>query len=205
VTLAILGHFDPSPPTAVALRSHVEAALIPSGVTSMTSKYFSPDSLNLYDLSWPAIVPSEVHAWAALLADVIFRVPPYLIARCDDTAAGKVYVYEFQAKSPYPNWPPGYDRCHHAVTDVFLFDVASDLVPERHRNRWSMAVSELQSAWIQFCWGELPWEAATTDGGEAGLVYVLQDNKTWQSRQGISEVVSNTIAARWRALMSAAD
>ncbi|KPI43767.1 Lipase 3 [Cyphellophora attinorum] len=182
VTLAILGHFAPSPPTAVTLGNHVEAALIPSGVTSMTSKYFSPEMLN-----------------------VIFRVPPYLIAGYDDTAAGKVYVYEFQAKSPYPNWPPGYDRSHHAVTDVFLFDVASDLVPEQHRNRWSTAVSELRSAWIKFCWGELPWEAATTDGGEAKLAYVLKDNKTWQSRPIMGDFINDKIAARWEALLRVAD
>jgi hypothetical protein len=207
VTLAILGHFAPTPLNAEALKDHIETALVPSGVTATTARYFSARIMEFYELSWPSVVPAEIHAWAALLADIIFRLPPYLVAIAarDEwpPTAGKVYLYEFQAKSPYPNWRPGYDRSHHAVTDIFLFDVAADLVPEQHRNRWDMAVSELQSAWIQFCWGKLPWTAASMDSAET--VYGLQDDKTWQSWQDLSDLVGDRTIQRWEEMRGIAD
>ena len=211
MTKAILGGFDPTPPKNPVLSQQIHKSLVPSGLTSKTDDYFPSDLLSLYSLAYPADDASSIHEWAVYLADIIFRVPPYLIAEVLSTqhpsessatsTTGKIYLYDFKAKSPYPKWRPGYQKAHHAVTDIFLFNVAPDMVPDEHSMVWRLAVEQLQNAWIKFCWGALHWDAIGRDNVRIP-VYVLEDGYVWERKIGIDSVTDPEGAKRWKALLT---
>lgn len=72
-----------------------------SGITSRTEDFFSKAILDLYGLADSEQALSMTsQSFAELYADIVFRIPPYLVGL--DHRASKVFLYEFQAKNPYP-------------------------------------------------------------------------------------------------------
>jgi carboxylesterase type B len=161
--------------------------------------------------------PSNSFAnWADLIADITWRTPPLHVAstmkehreRIGLENAPPILVYEIAATNPYRDSPPTYKRANHAINDVMLFNPAEDQVPPEHLNDWKGAVGQIQGAWLNFCYGEAPWEpfdgVKGPDADGFGPVFVFQDGPRGKLCRSLAEVDRFQTAVRWRALLEVA-
>ncbi|KAK4150170.1 Alpha/Beta hydrolase protein [Chaetomidium leptoderma] len=157
---------------------------------------------------------TNIDGWAALIADVAFRIAPVYVAAeaskrrraAAAAAAGGIFVYEIAATNPFPKWAWGYGKANHGVNDVLLFDVAGDQVPAEHRDEWRPAAAALQAAWLDFCHGRRPWEplAAVGDGEKLGPVYRFENGGSGgRLCHSLEDLVGEKVARRWRAVLNA--
>ncbi|OJJ06436.1 hypothetical protein ASPVEDRAFT_32735 [Aspergillus versicolor CBS 583.65] len=138
--------------------------------------------------------------WAALAADVMFRLPPmYLASRYPNT---KMFIYEIAARNPFPNWKPSYGKANHGINDILLFNVAEDLVPAEHLSDWQGSVEQIQSAWLDFCYGLDPWaHFKTTENGDPGPFYKFRNGKDGQLCHSLEELLGQETAKRFKAIL----
>lgn len=161
--------------------------------------------------------PSNAFAnWADLMADVTFRTPPLHIAavmkdrhdRLGIEDAPPILVYEIRAANPFRDSPATYWRANHGANDVMLFNPAEDQVSPEHLDYWRGVVSQVQGAWLDFCYGGMPWEPyGGAKGPEAdgfGPVFVFQDGPRGKLCRYLAEIDGFQTAVRWRALLEAA-
>ena len=149
-------------------------------------------------------------AWANLLADMIFRVPPMYLAQAAASATadrvsdsgGKIFLYSIHATNPFPDWPTAYRRANHAINETFLFDVAPDKVPIEHRDEYRGTVAELQRTWIGFCYGKSPWSRALNG---AGPIYVFRNGIKSGECATIRAAEGDATERRWVAILEAAN
>lgn len=154
-----------------------------------------------YDLTSALEHPSfAMYKWAELLADVAFRVPPLHIAAHHPA---NVLLYEIRCKNPYEKWAWSFGRANHAVNDVFLFDVASDLVPEELQGPHAGNVAQIRAAWLDFCYGKLPWSPYRKQDHRIGPVHVFEHGENGRDAESLEEAVGETMAAQWRAVLKA--
>ncbi|PNP79285.1 hypothetical protein FNYG_07361 [Fusarium nygamai] len=146
---------------------------------------------------------------AGLMADVAFRTPPiysagvikkHQIAHGHDS---QVLLYDIQATNPYKNWSLGYKRANHGINDIFLFNPAEDQVPEEHLENWVATVGQIRAAWLDFCYGKMPWAPFEwrEDIGSLGGIYVFPDGGEGKLCKTLDEVDGAATATRWRALL----
>jgi hypothetical protein len=168
-------------------------------------KMLSPSVLEAYGASETLTTPGkDLETWAKLLADVVFRIPPVIIGLVN--AKSKVYVYDFQATNPFPGWTLGYNKSNHAISDLFFFNVAEDLVPEKHQAEYSEAARELQRIWIKFCYGELGWEPFNREDEESlGPVYALANHGKLTKHESLESALGAETMRRWRSVISMAE
>jgi hypothetical protein len=173
-----------------------------AGLNTKLENMLSPPVLEAYGVSDTLTTPSkDLGTWATLVADVVFRIPPYVVALTN--TASKVYVYDFQATNPFPGWPLGYGKSNHAISDLFFFNVAEDLVSERHQAEYSAAARELQRTWIAFCHGELNWEPFDTASEEKlGPVYALANHGKVVKHDSLESALGKEAVGRWKAVIS---
>lgn len=173
--------------------------------------------------------------WVELLADINFRVPPIYFAMqasngpsepLEDVdmnerlTGGDIFVYSIHATNPFPLWPTSYRRANHAINDIFVFDVAPDLVPVRekvgaggendgadHWDEYRGAVANMQGAWIQFCHGIRPWRqfiGHARGKGEIGPVYVFKNSGESREYASVRDAEGDQTGEKWMAILEAA-
>lgn len=194
-----------SPRSDKDLRTLMKEMIEAAGLSTKFEEILSPSVLEAYGVSDTLETPSDdLEKWANLLADMIFRVPPYIVGLYNTSS--KVYVYDFQATNPYPGWPLGYQKSNHAISDVFLFNVAEDLVAERHQAEFSGAVRELQQTWTKFCYGDLNWEPFRTGDTETlGPVYALANHGKHTRYDSLEAALGKTTKDQWKAIINIAE
>ncbi|PYH48645.1 uncharacterized protein BP01DRAFT_406185 [Aspergillus saccharolyticus JOP 1030-1] len=141
------------------------------------------DLAKVYGVRFSAEPTVEALApFCAIMADILFRIPGLNIALDyyhDSQKENKIYVDDFRATCPFPGWPITYGKSVHAVTDLFFFDPAGDLVPVIHREDYLEAVRDTRRVVLSFMRGEVLWEEFTPSGaGEStgqrwGPVYTI--------------------------------
>jgi hypothetical protein len=161
-------------------------------------------------LNYPSLA---FEAWVDLAADIGFRLPPIFLAQENAAASvhnesntsstnhGEVFVYSIRATNPFPLWSTSYRRANHAINEIFLFDVASDLVPAAHLLEYRGAVSAIQRSWIAFCYGKRPWSAMKS---AAGAVYVFDNSGKSQEYATVRDAEGEITERRWMAILDAA-
>lgn len=204
LTLAMLGALDPGNSSDKAMRDTIMDMLRPIGLTSKTEELFSTEVLTAYGIQDTVETPTkDRETWAEFVADLIFRIPPFLIGL---KAQSKTYLYEFESTNPYSNWKLGYRKANHAISDLFLFNPAGDLVAEDHQEEYSGAVYQLQRDWISFCYGQLDWEPFKAgDVEKLGPVYTFANHGVGGKAETLEAVVGKVVLTRWRAALTAAE
>ncbi|KAF5712487.1 triacylglycerol lipase V precursor [Fusarium mundagurra] len=146
---------------------------------------------------------------AGLMADVAFRTPPIYSAavikkhQIAHGHASHVLLYEIQATNPYKNWSLGYKRANHGINDIFLFNPAEDQVPAEHLENWMSTVGQVRAAWLDFCYGKVPWIPFewSEDVESLGGIYVFPDGGEGRLCKTLDEVDGAATATRWRELL----
>ncbi|KAK7181170.1 para-nitrobenzyl esterase [Paraphaeosphaeria sporulosa] len=160
-----------------------------------------PTITDLYDITSSLEHPSSaMHRWADILADIAFRIPGLHIAAHHPA---DVLVYEIQCKNPYPLWNWSFGRANHAVNDLFLFDVAPDLVSGDLQDAHAGNVAQIRAAWLDFCYGKLPWEPYRMGGDELGPMHVFDHGTKGRDGQTLEQAIGETLARKWRAILEA--
>jgi hypothetical protein len=170
----------------------VEPDTFPDAHSSVTDAYKLTPSL--------ANPSSAMLAWADLLADIAFRIPPLHIAAHHPA---NVLVYDLKCKNPYPAWTWAFGRANHAVNDLFLFDVAPDLVPGDLREAHDGNVTQIRAAWLDFCYGRLPWNSFDSNKGKLGPVHVFEHGSEGREGESLEEAMGDEVAGQWRAVLKA--
>lgn len=204
ITLAMLGVLDPDNVSDQAMRDTMMSMLKPIGLTSKTNDLFSAVVLEAYGIQNTIETPSKDRdTWAEFVADMIFRIPPYLIGL---KTQGKTFLYEFQSTNPYPGWKLGYGKANHAISDLFLFNPAGDLVEKKHQGEYSGAVQQLQRDWISFCYGQLDWEPfKANDMDKLGPVYTFANHGAGGKFDTLEAAIGKNIVDRWRTVLGVAE
>lgn len=165
-----------------------------------------------YNLSSSALEhPGESFTtWTELAADLTFRVPPFYIAQTAKSAATSVLVYDIQATNPFPRFPRAYGKANHAINDLFFFNVAQDLIDEKHRVEWTGAAQQMQKTWTEFCHGGRPWtpmkpitDATKLGEGPVGPLFVYMNAGQGKEYGLLEDAVGIELAGRWRAILKA--
>ncbi|WZH49538.1 hypothetical protein QYS62_010739 [Fusarium acuminatum] len=158
------------------------SAMIPQ-LNSSESPFSVPAIAQAYDLSREKSCMDSFEDLAGLMADVAFRTPPlYSVAVINKHQnlrgnAAPVLLYEIQATNPYKNWPLGYKEANHGINDLMLFNPAQDQVLPEDLENWVSAVGQIQAAWLDFCYGKMPWAPfeGSDDLNSLGGIYVFPD------------------------------
>lgn len=160
-----------------------------------------PDITDLYGITSSLEHPSSaMYEWADIMADIAFRIPGLHIAAHHPA---NVLVYEIQCKNPYPLWSWSFGRANHAVNDLFLFDVAPDLVPEDLQEAHAGNVAQIRAAWLDFCYGKLPWQPCSRDSDSLGPVHVFEHGYKGRDSEALEQALGDRIAQIWRAILRA--
>jgi carboxylesterase type B len=160
-----------------------------------------PSVTDAYNLSSSLQRPSSaILAWADLLADVAFRIPPLHIAAHHPA---NVLVYEIRCKNPYPLWSWSFGRAHHAVNDLFLFDVAPDLVPVELQKDHARNVAQIRAAWLDFCYGKVPWEPFNKREENLGPMHIFENGGGGRDAKTLEEALGLETSGQWRAVLEA--
>ncbi|KAF4495267.1 triacylglycerol lipase V precursor [Fusarium agapanthi] len=182
------------------------SAMIPQ-LNSDDSPFCVPEVAHAYNLSREKSCLDSFEDLAGLMADVAFRTPPLYSAavikkhQIAHGHASHVLLYEIQVTNPYKNWSLGYKRANHGINDIFLFNPAEDQVPAEHLENWVSTVGQIRAAWLDFCYGNMPWTAfqwsedidslvggiyVFPDGGEGRLCKTLDEvDAMLQLRDGV--------------------
>ncbi|KAF9775799.1 hypothetical protein IL306_006068 [Fusarium sp. DS 682] len=190
------------------------SAMVPQ-LDSSDSPFCVPTIAQAYNLSRGKSCLDSFEDLASLMADVAFRTPPiysaavikkHQIVNGNVANAAPVLLYEIQATNPYKNWPLGYKKANHGINDIMLFNPAEDQVPTEHLENWLSAVGQVQAAWLDFCYGKMPWTPFqwSEDIDSLGGVYVFPDGGEGRLCKTLNEVDGAGIATRWRALLKTA-
>jgi hypothetical protein len=200
----MLGALDPDTTSDQAMRDAMMTMLKPIGLTSKTEELFSQDVLQAYGIQDTIETPTkDREIWAEFVADLIFRIPPYLIGL---KTLGKTFLYEFESTNPYPGWKLGYGKANHAISDLFFFNPAEDLVEEKHKAEYSAAVYQLQRDWISFCYGQLEWEPFKAgDMEKLGPVYTFANHGAGGKSETLEEAVGKELVSRWKSVLNVAE
>lgn len=202
----MLGAIDPTSIDDQAMKKATRDMLESMGTTSKTDSLFSNKILQAYGIEDTVETPSKDRdTWAEFVADLIFRIPPYLIGLTH--TGSKTYLYEFAATNPYPEWPLGYGKANHALSDIFLFNPAEDLVGAKHREEYSGAVQQLQREWIDFCYGDLTWTPFPPGNSNEGLgpVYSFANCGAGGESASLAQVVGDEVVERWKTVLEVAE
>ncbi|USP77950.1 hypothetical protein yc1106_05224 [Curvularia clavata] len=160
-----------------------------------------PDVTEAYNISSALEHPSSaMYRWANLLADMAFRIPPLHIAAHHPA---NVLLYEIRCKNPYEKWAWSFGRANHAVNDVFLFDVAPDLISEQLQSAHAGNVAQIRAAWLDFCYGKLPWMPYRQQDNRLGPIHVFEHGEKGRDAESLEEAVGQDMAAQWRAVLDA--
>lgn len=160
-----------------------------------------PAVTDLYKLTSSLENPSSAMlAWADLLADIAFRIPGLHIA---GHHPADVLLYEIRCKNPYPSWTWSFGRANHAVNDLFLFDVAPDLVPQELQKEHAGNVAQIRAAWLDFCHGKLPWTPCKADGDALGPIHVFEHGEKGRDGQTLEDAMGEMTAQQWREILKA--
>ncbi|KAF5681419.1 triacylglycerol lipase V [Fusarium denticulatum] len=184
------------------------SAMIPQ-LNSDDSPFCVPEIAQAYNLSREKTCLDSFEDLAGLMADMAFRTPPLYSAavikkhQIAHGHASHVLLYEIQATNPYKNWSLGYKRANHGINDIFLFNPAEDQVPEEHLENWASTVGQIRAAWLDFCYGKMPWAPFEWKEDVDSLVgiYVFPDGGKGRLCKTLDEVDGSATATRWRALL----
>ncbi|KAJ9604172.1 hypothetical protein H2200_011006 [Cladophialophora chaetospira] len=206
-TLTVLG--APSPDPSInedeCIRMRMLSLLSTLGLTVKPESVLSPPILQTYNIADTVDTPSkQLSAWAEFVAELLFRIPPLHVAL--NHAGSKLYLYDFQATNPFSGLGLGYKKANHAISDIFLFDPAGDLVEEKHRAEYGGGVRHLQEEWIKFCYGRLDWEPFdAADQPRLGPVYTFKNNGKGKKHEKMSDVVGPETLRRWKAVLAVSE
>ncbi|ORX98297.1 Alpha/Beta hydrolase protein [Clohesyomyces aquaticus] len=160
-----------------------------------------PSVISAYNITTAIATPSsQMFEWADFMADLAFRIPPLHIAAHHPA---NVLVYEIRCKNPYPLWSWSFGRANHAVNDLFLFDPAPDLVPEELRRDHDGNVRQIRAAWLDFCYGKLPWKQVRKEGETLGPVHIFENGAMGRDPETLEEAMGEETAGRWRVVLEA--
>lgn len=177
-------------------------------LNSDDSPFCVPEIAKAYNLSREKSCVDSFEDVAGLMADVAFRTPPIYSAavikhQITHGNASHVLLYEIQATNPFKNWSLGYKRANHGINDIFLFNPAEDQVPAEHLENWVSTVGQIRAAWLDFCYGKMPWTPFqwSDDIESLGGIYVFPDGGEGRLCKMLDEVDGAATASRWRALL----
>lgn len=178
----------------------VDSKDFPFDNTDLMQRY-GLDKLVPVDMSNPELdLPTNVSSWASLIGHVCFNFPTYLLAErlCRSKDAGKVWLYHYEARNPYPA-SHSRDMAHHGVNDLLLFNVAPEKIPTEHREAWDSAVEQTQLSWILFVNGENPWEPIS-DAQNLGPMFTFRDGVQSSEAKVATEGLGSLLAEKWFAM-----
>ncbi|KAL6248661.1 hypothetical protein RBB50_004916 [Rhinocladiella similis] len=207
LTLSIL-----SPPPTLSpkdadelMRKTIISVLSTLGLTAQPDPLLAPEILELYGLSDSVDNPTkQFSSWAQFVAELIFKIPQYHVAL--NHTGSNIYVYEFQATSPFPGWELGYGKAGHAINEVLQYNSGGDLVDEKHQPEFNGAVQELQDRVVGFCHGELGWEPFDKDNKERlGPIYTFTNHGRGRKYDSIGDVVGPDALKRWKAILAVSE
>ncbi|KAF5540165.1 triacylglycerol lipase V precursor [Fusarium mexicanum] len=217
LTLILLSDLSkplPPPPRAEAEILPIAQDLLAGSVmiphlNSSDSPFCVPEVAHAYNLSREKSSLDSFEDLAGLMADAAFRTPPIYSAaviqkhQIAHGHASHVLLYEIQATNPYKNWSLGYKRANHGINDLFLFNPAEDQVPAEHLESWVSTVGQIRAAWLDFCYGKMPWTPFQWSGDieSLGGIYVFPDGGKSRLCKTLDEVDGKATATRWRALL----
>lgn len=163
------------------------------------------DVVSRYRLGKSIDLPSKAaNQWAQLLTDLLFWVPTLRIAtNTANTNGQNILLYTFDAVNPFPA-AASYGVANHGVNDLYLFNVAQDHVPGDRLEAWSQGVTAVQTAWVNFCYGGIPWEPVRqvrTEIALCGPIYSFNNKTGGCCFDTIGEAVGRELAGQWSALM----
>ncbi|RKL27242.1 hypothetical protein BFJ72_g13269 [Fusarium proliferatum] len=178
-------------------------------LNSDDSPFCVPEIAKAYNLSRGKSCVDSFEDLAGLMADVAFRTPPIYSAavikkhQITHGNASHVLLYEIQATNPFMNWSLGYKKANHGINDIFLFNPAEDQVPAEHLEIWVSTVGQIRAAWLDFCYGKMPWAPFQwpDDVESLGGIYVFPDGGEGRLCKTLDEVDGTATATRWRALL----
>ncbi|KAG4261328.1 hypothetical protein FPRO03_11879 [Fusarium proliferatum] len=178
-------------------------------LNSDDSPFCVPEIAKAYNLSRGKSCVDSFEDLAGLMADVTFRTPPIYSAavikkhQITHGNASHVLLYEIQATNPFKNWSLGYKKANHGINDIFLFNPAEDQVPAEHLKIWVSTVGQIRAAWLDFCYGKMPWAPFQwpDDVESLGGIYVFPDGGEGRLCKTLDEVDGTATATRWRALL----
>jgi carboxylesterase type B len=189
------------PYTDSGMRGIIDGFLSTSGIVRGTDAVFQPNVLKAYNIenARTELRPQDLQGCAELLADVIFKIPAILVAL--KHTHGKVFLWNLQATNPHPGWTLGYQKAHHALADLMVFDVANDLVAPQHREEYDPPVKQLQQDWTDFCYGELQWDEFVARNEAMGPVYTYENYGRGGRRAALVGAVGDDTLSRWREVL----
>ncbi|KAJ9641079.1 hypothetical protein H2199_005747 [Coniosporium tulheliwenetii] len=169
-----------------------------------------PSVIQAYGIENALQQPSKAwRSWAQLVTDCAFRIAAVYsaVAHCRNSPASTVLLYDFQATNPYEKSPHFHGKANHGINDLYLFNVAEDLVPERYLQDWRGTVAQVQSVWIDFCHGKLPWGRfkVSSDGKldlkTMGPVFVFSNGGGKGVEETLEEALSPGFPEKWNAVL----
>ncbi|KAF5568073.1 triacylglycerol lipase V precursor [Fusarium phyllophilum] len=180
-------------------------------LNSDDSPFSVPEVAQAYNLSREKSCSDSYEDLAGLMADVAFRTPPIYSAavikkhQMVHGNSSPVFLYEIQATNPYRNRSLDYKRANHGINDIFLFNPAQDQVPAEHLENWVSTVGQIRAAWLDFCYGKMPWTPFewSGDADSLGGIYVFPDDGEGKLCKTLDEVDGTGTATRWRTLLKA--
>lgn len=176
-------------------------------IISYASQYPSSNAevVSRYRLENAVTNPSKAAPqWAQLLTDILFWIPTLRVAvGAPGANARSIFLYIFDAVNPFP----GTSSCgvaNHGVNDLYLFNVAQDLVPAGSLEEFKRGVATVQRAWIDFCHGEKPWAPVRrerTEVARRGPIMSFNNAEGGTSYDSIEEAVGKEWARQWSAVL----
>ncbi len=176
-----------------------QSLTFPSSHPAVVQAYGLEDALEQPSRAW--------RSWAELMADCTFGAAQIYSAmqQRKHHPNSKVLLYDFQANNPFMEADFFYGRSNHGINDLYMFNVAEDLVPEKHLKAWKQTVKHLQKAFIQFCHGISPWSPAPMDGADVqsfGPIGIFMDGGDQRIARTLQDGPAPGTAKRWSELIT---
>lgn len=175
-----------------------------------TFPYQNLGVLKAYGLEHTVKIPSkDIKAWGHFLGNLIFDVPSLYLAldRQKKGRTGRIWLFRYGMVNTYVG-NHSYGKAHHGVNDLFLFNVAPEMIPKADQESWNAGVLQTQRSWIEFVNGEDPWapvrpESSVAAATELGPIFLFEDHGKSRVCQTLIESVGSELAIQYQSILSA--
>lgn len=149
-------------------------------------------------------------SWAQLVTDCAFGIAAVYsaVAHSRRCPTSNVLLYDFQATNPFEKSPHFHGKANHGINDLYLFNVAEDLVPKRYLEDWRGAVAQVQSVWIDICHQKLPWGRFNVsidenlDLKKMGPVFVFSNGGKKDVKETLEDAISPGFPEKWSTVLN---
>ncbi|KAL2062347.1 hypothetical protein VTL71DRAFT_6613 [Oculimacula yallundae] len=161
-----------------------------------------------YELQDKIARPSDyIDEFGHLLGNSLFDVTALYVSlsRQRTSPAGRVWFYMYDLANKYPG-NSSYGKAHHGVNDLFVFNVARDMIPTKDRASWDAGVVQTQRSWILFVNGEDPWSPLRANVSidqvpSFGPVFLFADHGTSRELGTLKEAIGTKQTQQYDAIL----